>query len=260
MPEKSIEALADLNDEQLLRYSRQIMLPQIDIAGQQALLSSRVLIIGVGGLGSPVALYLAACGVGHLTLADPDKVEISNLQRQIAHTSEDLGAAKVSSCQESMLQLNRDIKITPIAAALSGTALSDEVAKADIVVDCTDNLTARFEINKACVAHTIPLVSAASIRWEGQITVFHPGLEHSPCYHCFHEEGKLIDQSCSNTGVLGPVVGVIGSMQAIEVVKFIIQAGELLIGRVLLFDALTMQWESMVLPPNPQCRVCGQLN
>ena len=246
-----------LTDQQLLRYSRQIMLPQIDLQGQQALLSSRVLIIGIGGLGSPAALYLAACGVGHLSIADPDRVELSNLQRQIAHGTADLGAAKVASGKTSMLQLNSDIKITAIPSALNGTALSDEVEKADIVVDCTDNLAARFEINRACVAKLTPLVSAASIRWEGQITVFHPGLDTSPCYHCFHEEDQVIDQSCSANGVLGPVVGVIGSMQAVEVVKFIIGAGELLIGRVLLFDALTMHWDTMILAPNPQCKVCG---
>jgi len=252
--------IPEINDQQLLRYSRQIMLPQIDIQGQQALLSSRVLIIGVGGLGSPVALYLAACGVGQLTIADPDKVAISNLQRQIAHTTADIGATKVNSCQQSMLLLNNDILVRSIPSALSGKALSNEVEQADIVVDCTDNLATRFEINKTCVAKTTPLVSAASIRWEGQITVFHPGLETSPCYHCFHDEDKELDQSCSTNGVLGPVVGVIGSMQAIEVVKFITHAGELLIGRVLLFDALSMQWESMILTPNPQCKVCGRKN
>lgn len=258
MSEKRLGEPAELNDEQLLRYSRQIMLPQIDLQGQQALLSSRVLIIGAGGLGSPVALYLAACGVGHVTIADPDRVEISNLQRQIAHTSADIGAAKVRSCQTKMLLLNPDINVHSVSFALRGKALFDEIQKADIVVDCTDSLAARFEINKACVALMTPLISAAAIRWEGQITVFHPGLASSPCYHCFHDEDHAIDQSCGSNGVLGPVVGVIGSMQAIEVVKFITRAGELLIGRVLLFDALTMQWDSMILTPNPHCRICGQ--
>lgn len=254
------EFAPELDDEQLLRYNRQIMLPEIDVKGQQALLSSRVLIIGLGGLGSPVALYLSACGVGRISIADPDKVELSNLQRQIAHAEKDIERDKVYSCKEAMTALNHEIEIRTLATSLQGDALFKEVALADIVVDCTDNLSARFAINKACVTTTTPLVSAAAIRWEGQISVFHPGLKHSPCYHCFHDESRQIDQNCANNGVLGPVVGVLGSMQAIEVVKLITQSGETLIGRVLLFDALTMQWETMILQPRPGCKVCGNLH
>ena len=250
----------DLDDEQLLRYSRQIMLPEIDLNGQQALLSAHVLIIGVGGLGSPVALYLSACGVGHISIADPDKVELSNLQRQIAHSEKDIELDKVNSCKNSMHALNHEIIIRTLPTALEGEVLSQEVAQADIVVDCTDNLATRFAINKACVENITPLVSAAAIRWEGQISVFHPGLKQSPCYHCFHDEAKELDQSCASNGVLGPVVGVMGSLQAIEVVKLITKAGETLIGRVLLFDALTMQLETMILPPNPNCKICGSSN
>jgi len=241
------------------------MLPEIDLKGQQALLSARVLIIGIGGLGSPVALYLSACGVGHICIADPDKVELTNLQRQIAHSENSLGLDKVSSCKNSMSALNHEVEIRTLETALEGELLLKEVARADIVVDCTDNLTTRFAINKACVINTTALVSAASIRWEGQITVFHPGLKGSPCYHCFHQEEnsngepRELEQTCAKNGILGPVVGVMGSMQAIEVVKIITQSGDTLLGRVLLFDALTMQWESMILPPNPDCKICGNL-
>ena len=265
LPENSLtdhasldQSVLDLSDDQLLRYSRQIMLPEIDLKGQTALLSARMLIIGVGGLGSPVALYLSACGVGCITIADPDRVELSNLQRQIAHSENDIKLKKVSSCKNSMSALNHEINIRTLPVALAGDILLEEVAQADIVVDCTDNLATRFAINKACVKTVTPMVSAASIRWEGQITVFHPGFKDSPCYHCFHDESRELDESCSDNGVLGPVVGVMGSMQAIEVVKLITQSGDSLIGRVLLFDALSMQWETMILPANPKCKVCSR--
>jgi len=240
-------------DDDLLRYSRHILLPDVDVPGQEKLFSAKILIIGVGGLGSPVALYLAASGVGDITIADPDKVELNNLQRQIAYDEQDLGDCKVSACYHKMNRINSQIQIHAISA---------EVAAADVVVDCTDNLTTRFEINQACVTNKKWLVSAAAIRWEGQISSYHCGFEESPCYYCFYggrkeSADKNLRQNCSNSGVLSPVVGVLGSMQAIEVIKIIINKGDLLLGRVLLFDALSMQWESMQLPKNPGCFVCG---
>ena len=255
--------LMDLEDKDLLRYSRHILLPEIDIEGQEKLFAAKVLIIGAGGLGSPVALYLAASGIGAITIADHDKVELNNLQRQIAHNESAIGESKVSSCSAQMQQINSQIKVNTIEAKLSGSQLLTAVAAADIVVDCTDNLTTRFEINQACVTHKKWLVSAAAIRWEGQISVYHCGYADSPCYFCFYGGRKAAlkerYQNCSNNGVVSPVVGVIGSMQAIEVIKLIINKGDSLVGRVLLFDALSMQWQSMQLAKNSHCSVCGKL-
>ncbi len=252
-----------MNDDDLLRYGRHIMLPEIDFEGQKKLLAAKVLIIGVGGLGSPVAIYLAASGIGEISIADHDIVELNNLQRQIAHDEKSLGQSKVSSCANRMNAINSKINIIQLDIKLSGEQLLSSVAKADIVVDCTDNLKTRFEINRACVQQKKWLVSAAAIRWEGQISVYHCGNKDSPCYHCCYglrESGsKELDQTCSTNGVLSPVVGVMGSMQAIEVIKLIIAKGDLLVARVLLFDALSMQWESMQLPKNPDCPVCGQV-
>lgn len=246
-----------MDNEELLRYSRHIMLPEIGLSGQQKLLAAKVLIIGAGGLGSPAALYLAASGVGEISIADFDVVELNNLQRQIAHDEEQLGNTKVSSCHHRMQKINSNILVKPLNNNLSGEQLDSQVALADIVVDCTDNLPTRFEINKACVKNKKYLVSAAAIRWEGQISVYACGSSYSPCYHCFYGNSSGIDQSCSQNGIISPVVGVLGSMQAIEVIKLIVNAGDKLIGRVLLFDALSMQWESMQLPKNPACPVCG---
>ena len=247
----------DFTDNELMRYSRHLLLPEIDAAGQEQLAAAKILIIGVGGLGSPVALYLAASGIGEISIADHDTVELNNLQRQIAHDEAALGQDKVTSCYERMQALNSDISIKTIAAKLSGNLLAEQVALADIVVDCTDNLSTRFEINEACVKHKKWLVSAAAIRWEGQISVYHCGHLESPCYHCFYGGRKDSRQNCTSSGVVSPVVGVLGSMQAMEVIKLIINQGEVLMGRVLLFDALTMQWQSMQLNKNPQCSVCA---
>lgn len=248
----------NFNDNDLLRYSRHILLPEIDVQGQEKLLSAKVLIIGMGGLGSPAALYLAASGVGEITIADHDTVELNNLQRQIAHDEQGIGHSKVSSCHHRMKKINSHIIINQINAQLSGEQLASQVAAADIVVDCTDNLTTRFEINQACVTHKKWLVSAAAIRWESQISVYHCGYEDSPCYHCFYGGRKDSRQNCSNNGVLSPVVGVLGSMQAIEVIKLIINKGDSLMGRVLLFDAFSMQWQSMQLGKNLNCPVCAK--
>jgi len=246
-----------MNDEQLLRYSRQIMLPEIDVAGQQKLLDSHVLIIGMGGLGSPVAMYLASAGIGNLTLVDDDKVELSNLQRQIAHTQNDIGKYKTDSAKETLLSLNPDIKVTTIHHRMNENELINEIQKSDVVIDATDNFTTRFSINKACVKTGTPLVSGAAIRMEAQIAVFNNGEKDSPCYHCLYKEGDELDESCTETGVLAPLVGIIGSIQALETIKILLGFGETLTGKLLLLDAKTMEWRSIKLGKDPACPVCA---
>jgi len=204
-----------MNDTQLLRYSRQIMLPQVDIEGQEQLLSARALIIGAGGLGSPVAMYLAAAGVGHLVISDHDSVELSNLQRQLLHHDRDIGRNKADSARDTLATINPDTRVTAIAHKLPGEALDDEVRQADVVLDCSDNFDTRFTINRACVQQRTPLVSGAAIRMEGQVAVFDSRQKNSPCYHCLYREGEAEDQTCSANGVLAPIVGVIGSLQAL---------------------------------------------
>ncbi|WP_075173700.1 HesA/MoeB/ThiF family protein [Neptunomonas phycophila] len=245
-----------LSDNQLLRYCRQIMLGDVDIEGQQRWLDSRVLILGVGGLGSPVAMYLAAAGVGHLVLVDDDQVEMTNLQRQIAHNTASIGQSKVESAAATLAQINPDIEVTTRAERLDEAALMEQVANVDLVVDCTDNFTTRFMLNRACVAHKKPLVSGAAIRMEGQISVYHPGVEGSPCYQCLYKEGEDEALTCSEAGVLSPLVGIIGSMQALEALKVLASIGTPLIGRLLLLDAKHMEWRSLKLSPDPECPTC----
>ena len=242
-----------MEDDKLLQYSRQIMLPEIDISGQQALLASRALIIGLGGLGSPAAMYLAAAGVGSLVLVDDDKVELSNLQRQIIHHIGALGQAKTSSAATTLSQLNQDCKLELVNHRLDAGELSHQVARADVVLDCSDNFATRFAVNRACVAHRTPLVSGAAIRWEGQVAVF----KGQPCYHCLYGESGEPEDTCSTNGVLAPVVGIIGSIQAVEAIKVITVAGTPLNGRLLLMDALSMEWRSLRLNPDPNCPVCA---
>jgi len=232
------------------------MLGDVDIEGQQRWLDSRVLILGLGGLGSPVAMYLAAAGVGHLVLVDDDQVEMTNLQRQIAHTTASIGQSKVESAAATLAQINPDIEVTTRDERLDETALMEQVAKVDLVVDCTDNFTTRFMLNRACVAHKKPLVSGAAIRMEGQISVYHPGVEGSPCYQCLYKEGEDEALTCSEAGVLSPLVGIIGSMQALEALKVLASIGTPLIGRLLLLDAKHMEWRSLKLRPDPECPVC----
>ena len=246
-----------MNDQQLLRYSRQIMLPAIDIEGQNRLLNSRVLIIGMGGLGSPAGLYLAAAGIGHMVISDFDEVDLSNLQRQITHTTDDIGLSKVESAKKTFHAINPLIKITAINQKLQGDDLLEQVKLADVVVDCCDNFETRFAINDACVQSKTPLVSGAAIRFEGQISVFNPLDQTSPCYNCLYPRDGSIAQTCSENGVIAPITGIIGSMQALEAIKVISQAGETLQGRVLLLDGLSMQWQSMQLPRNPKCPSCA---
>jgi len=246
-----------MDDEQLLRYSRQIMLPQLDTEGQQKLLDSHVLIIGAGGLGSPVAMYLASAGVGQITIADNDEVDLSNLQRQILHRSNDIGRPKVDSARDTLADLNPDVQITPLNILIDGTTLANLVAKADLVVDASDNFATRFAINSACVNTGTALVSGAAIRMEGQLSVFLPKQADSPCYRCLYSEGAEPDQTCSENGVLAPVVGVIGSLQALEAIKVLLNIGESLCGRLLVFDGLHLEWRSIKLTRDPHCPVCG---
>ncbi len=245
-----------MNDEQLLRYSRQIMLPAIGIEGQEQLLASRVLIVGLGGLGSPVAMYLAAAGIGELVLADFDHVDLTNLQRQIVHTTSSVGQLKVDSARDTLRALNPECRIETISRKLEDAALEEEVKKADLVIDGTDNFTTRFAINDACVAQQTPLVSGAAIRMEGQISVF-TGQPGDPCYRCLYGSAAELDETCSANGVLAPLVGIIGSMQALEAIKVLTGAGSPLVGRLLLLDALSMQWQSLILKKDPACKTCS---
>lgn len=246
-----------MKDEQLLRYSRQIMLPQMDVAGQQKLIDATVLIVGMGGLGCPAAMYLAAAGVGHLIIADDDLVELTNLQRQIAHSESMIGEPKVVSAQQTLLGLNPDLKITALQKSLEGSELSEVVGQADLIVDACDNFTTRFAINSACIEHGKPLVSGAAIRMEGQVAVFDSRNPISPCYQCLYLQGDDENASCSENGVMAPLVGIIGAVQAMEAIKLLTGIGESLIGRLLLLDASTMQWREMRLPRDSSCRACG---
>jgi len=246
-----------MNDEQLLRYSRQILLPQFDIAGQQKLLDAHVLIIGLGGLGSPVAMYLASAGVGELTLVDFDKVELSNLQRQIIHRTENINQPKVESARQNLLQLNPEIKINCVNSQLDETQLNEQVSQASVVVDATDNFDIRFAINKACVNNKKPLVSGAAIRMEGQVSVFDMRKPSSPCYRCLYDENGSVAETCSENGVMAPMVGIIGSIQAMETIKLISDMGETLTGKLLITDSMYQEWRSMKLKKDPNCPVCG---
>ena len=248
-----------MKDDQLLRYSRQIMLPQVDIAGQQALLDSHVLIIGAGGLGSPASMYLAAAGVGKLTLVDNDTVELSNLQRQLAHAESDLGANKVDSAAATLRAINSDVEVVALNRRVGTAELGELVSSADVVLDATDNVETRFAINRACLAAKVPLVSGAAIRLEGQVAVFDSRQSDSPCYECLYKGGEGGDLTCADNGVFAPVVGIIGSMQALEALKLIAQFGDTLIGRLLLFDASSMQWREMKLSRDPNCVACGTI-
>lgn len=246
-----------MNDDQLLRYSRQIMLPQVDIAGQQKLRDSTVFIVGLGGLGSPVAMYLAAAGVGHLIINDFDNVDLSNLQRQIIHHSDDIGLAKTESAQIRLKAINPEVKISLCNEKLEAEKLAQQVQQADLVVDTSDNFTTRFRLNQACVNTKVPLVSGAAIRMEGQVIVFRNDLDNSPCYRCLYKDENELEERCSSTGVLAPVVGIIGSIQATEVLKLLLGIGERLEGRLLVFDALNMEVRCIRLQKDPLCPVCS---
>ena len=247
-----------MGDNELLRYSRQMMLPEIDAKGQQKLADARVLIIGLGGLGSPASMYLAAGGVGHLVLVDYDTVDLSNLQRQIVHSTADIGRRKVDSARATLAALNPGVAITTIDHRLAEETLEQETSLADVVIDASDNFNTRFAINAACVKTKTPLVSAAAIRFEAQVSVFNPASPDSPCYRCLYGKDAEVDQTCTANGVIAPLLGIIGSMQALEAMKLIMGIGKTLEGRLLLFDAMTMEWHSAKLTRDPACPVCGK--
>lgn len=248
-----------MNDQQLLRYSRHILLPQIDIAGQEKLNQSSVLIIGAGGLGSPAALYLAASGIGRLIICDGDRVDLTNLQRQIVHNHHSLGQAKALSAQASLTEINPEIKVTAIQKHVNAAELADLVAQVDAVVDASDNFSTRHSINQACLTKKKPLISGAAIQFEGQVSVFDLRHLDSPCYHCLYSnEGDNRDMVCSAMGVFAPLTGIIGCTQAAETLKVLLNIGKNLNGRLLLLDSLTMQWRSLKLNKDPACPVCTE--
>lgn len=247
-----------MTDEQLLRYSRQIMLPDFDIDGQQRLLDATVLVVGLGGLGSPVALYLAAAGVGTLWLADHDAVDSTNLQRQIAHGEADIGRAKVASAAAAARALNANVALHLVAEKLAGDALAEAVGAVDLVLDCSDNFATRFALNAACWRLRKPLVSGAAIRSEGQLLVIDPRRDDSPCYRCLYDDAVRDEQlNCAQSGVLAPLVGVIGTLQALEAIKLLARYGQPAVGKLLIFDAKMLEWRSLALPKNAGCPVCG---
>ena len=245
-----------LSDKELLRYSRQIMLPQIDVAGQQILLSSHVILFGLGGIGSPVAMYLVASGIGKLTLIDPDTVDSSNLQRQIIYRSGDVGEVKVNAAYKTLAALNSQAAVRTINAELTGDELKKEVAKADLVLDATDNFNARFAINNACAKTGTPLVIGAAIRFEGQVMVF-TMRDTSACYQCLYPDLKDLEESCTQTGILGSVAGLVGCIQATEAIKLLLDTGQTLANKILLIDALNMEWQSVKINKDPECSICA---
>lgn len=247
-----------MNDQQLLRYSRHILLDEIDIEGQEKLLAGHALIIGAGGLGSPAALYLASAGVGTITLVDDDTVDLTNLQRQILHTTARVGDNKVDSGKAALAQINPDVRVIALKERLEGERLSDLVSQASVVLDCSDNFATRHAVNRACVAHRVPLVSGAAIRFDGQISVFDSRTD-APCYSCLFPEDQQFDEiNCGTMGVFAPLVGIIGSMQAAEALRLVAGIGESLAGRLLLLDARSMEWSSIKVARNPGCAVCGK--
>jgi molybdopterin/thiamine biosynthesis adenylyltransferase len=245
-----------MNDEQLLRYSRQILLPQFGVEGQERLMASSVLVVGAGGLGSPVALYLAAAGVGRLVIADFDRVDLTNLQRQILHATDRIGTPKAESARRTLHALNPEIEIVPIGRKLEAELLQEQVAASDAVVDASDNFATRFAVNAACVATGRPLIAGAVIRWEGQVSVYtsRPG---DPCYRCLYGNGGEVEDTCSENGILAPVAGIVGSIQATETLKVLSGVGTTLAGRLMILDALEMRFRTLTLTRDPACPVCG---
>ena len=249
-----------MNDEQLLRYSRHILLDQIGVEGQDRLLGARALVIGAGGLGSPAALYLAAAGIGTVVLCDGDKVDLTNLQRQILHHTPSIGRPKVESGCDTLHLINPETQVVALRERLEGERLDAEIAAATVVLDCCDNFATRHAVNRACVRHRKPLVSGAAIRFDGQISVFDQRMPDSPCYHCLFPEGDGVEEvRCAVMGVFAPLTGIIGTMQAAEALKIVAGVGETLNGRLLLFDALATEWRSIELAKDPACAVCGQV-
>jgi len=247
-----------VDDRQLLRYSRHILLPQIGVEGQERLLAARALVLGAGGLGSPSAYYLASAGIGTLALADDDSVDLTNLQRQILHATTSVGRPKVESARDTLAAINPECRVLALRERLSGQRLSEEVAAADVVLDCSDNFATRHAVNRACVRFHKPLVSGAAIRFDGQVAVFDSRQEDGPCYHCLFPEGEDVEEvRCAVMGVFAPLTGIIGTVQAAEALKLIIGCGESLAGRLLLLDGLAMEWRQISVPRDPGCPVCA---
>lgn len=247
-----------MNDSQLLRYSRHIFLDELGIEGQQKLLDSHALIVGAGGLGSPACLYLASAGVGHLTIVDHDRVDATNLQRQIAHKLSGLGEFKAESMRQAIADLNPDVQVTVITMRADDALLDEQVARADVVLDCTDNFATRHAINRASVKHRKALVSGAAIRFDGQVSVYDPREALSPCYACVFPESQAFEETrCSAMGVFAPLVGIIGSVQAAEALKLLCGIGQPLTGRLLMLDGRNMAWTEVTMPRYTACSVCG---
>lgn len=247
-----------MDDQQLLRYSRHLLLNEIGVEGQERILGAHALVIGAGGLGSPAALYLASAGIGRLTLADGDTVDLTNLQRQILHTQSRVGQPKAVSGQAALAEINPGVDVLAINGRLAGDALDTAVATADVVLDCCDNFATRHAVNRACVTRRKPLVSGAAIRFDGQLSVFDPRRDDSPCYHCLFPEGEDVEEvRCAVMGVFAPLTGIVGAMQAAEALKLIIGCGTSPIGRLLLLDGLSMEWRSVKFGRDPGCPVCA---
>ena len=247
-----------MNDQQLLRYSRHILLDDIGIEGQQKLLAANALIIGAGGLGSPVALYLGSAGVGRITVADHDTVDATNLQRQIAHRVATVGQAKALSIQSAVAAINPDVVVTPVLERVDKGILDTLVVHADVVIDCSDNFATRHAINQACFAHSKPLVSGAAIGFDGQVTVFDPRSDDSPCYACLFPPSSLPQEAmCATMGVFAPLVGIIGSVQAAEALKLLMDIGQSLAGQLLMLDGRSMEWTRLGVMRDPHCPVCS---
>ncbi|WP_292975988.1 HesA/MoeB/ThiF family protein [Nitrosomonas sp.] len=249
-----------MDDQQLLRYSRHILLPEIDIAGQEKLIRSSAFILGAGGLGSPAALYLAASGIGKLVICDHDQVDLTNLQRQILHNTASIGKSKADSAKNTLQHINPQIKIIPLSEYATPDLLHKEIGEVDIVVDASDNFSARHLLNQACLIHRKPLISGAAVRFSGQVTVFNFRQDNSPCYHClFPDSGESDDPECAVMGVFSPLTGIIGCIQAAETIKVLLEIGETLHGRLLLLDGLTMRFRSFTLSKDPHCPACGSV-
>ena len=244
-----------MNNTDLLRYSRQIMLPQIDIEGQQILTNITILLVGLGGLGSISSIYLASSGIGHLIIADFDKVELSNLQRQIVHNTNDIDKYKVDSAKDKILKINPNVKVTTIKD-LNQKNIDYWIDKSDIVLDGTDNFDTRFQINTSCVKNKTPLVSAAVIRFEGQLSVFKGYKQDLPCYQCLYQPINDRQENCSTSGVMAPVVGMIGSLQALQAIKVILKLDEQLAGKLMLIDALDLTFRKVKISKNKTCEIC----